>query len=166
MGGPGSGKSTLARALGAGLGLPVFHMDHIHWKPDWVERAKPEKIALARDVMAREAWIFEGGFSAIQAERLARAQVVIWLDLPYVRRMWRVLRRTAAWYGQVRPDMQTGCPEGRNPEMLEFWRFIWRTRHTSRQKVAASLDPLPGHLTLHHLHSPRQVRAFLKNVTL
>ena len=160
MGGPGSGKSTLARALGARLDLPVF----IHWKPDWVERPQSEKRTLVRDVLAQEAWVFEGGFSAIQAERLARAEVVIWLDLPYALRMWRVLRRTARWYGQVRPDMQDGCPEGRNPEMLAFWRFIWRTRHRSRAKIATSLDPVPGHLTLYHLRSRRQVRRFLKRI--
>ncbi len=38
VGGPGSGKSTLARRLGANTGLPVFHMDHTHWQPGWIER--------------------------------------------------------------------------------------------------------------------------------
>lgn len=160
MGAPGSGKSTLARGLGARTGLPVIHMDHIHWKPGWVERPRAEKIEMARAVLAQDAWIFEGGFFTIQSERLARAQVVIWLDLPVGLRMWRVFRRTVCWYGRVRPDLQEGCPEGRNPGMLEFWRFIWRTRHSGRQRVAASLEPVPEHLKLYHLRSVREVRAF------
>jgi dephospho-CoA kinase len=33
VGQPGAGKSTLARALGVATGLPVVHMDMIHWQP-------------------------------------------------------------------------------------------------------------------------------------
>lgn len=33
VGGPGAGKLWLARDLGRISGLPVFHMDQIHWKP-------------------------------------------------------------------------------------------------------------------------------------
>ena len=107
------------------------------------------EIEMARAVLAQDAWIFEGGFFTIQSERLARAQVVIWLDLPVGLRMWRVFRRTVCWYGRVRPDLQEGCPEGRHPGMLEFWRFIWRTRHSGRQRVAASLEPVPEHQPAH-----------------
>ncbi|MEQ9261432.1 MAG: AAA family ATPase [Roseovarius sp.] len=161
IGAPGSGKSTLARSIGQRMGLPVYHMDHIHWKPGWVPRPGEEKLKLARDVLAREAWVFEGGFDAIQEERMARAQVMIWLDLPLRLRAWRVARRTLVWFGRVRPDLQEGCREGLNPEMLGFWRYIWRTRHLARDRIAASLDPLPPGLMLHHLRSPAEVRAFL-----
>ena len=60
VGGPGSGKSTFARALSAKTGLPVFHMDLIHWLPGWVERPSAEKSRLTKKVHAKEAWIFEG----------------------------------------------------------------------------------------------------------
>jgi adenylate kinase family enzyme len=33
IGRPGSGKSTLARELGRITGLPLVHIDHIHWEP-------------------------------------------------------------------------------------------------------------------------------------
>lgn len=58
VGGPGSGKSTLARWLSAETGLPVFHMDHIHWKSGWVERERAEKVEMARAIEAQEFWIF------------------------------------------------------------------------------------------------------------
>ncbi len=61
VGGPGSGKSTLAREVGARLGLPVFHMDQIHWQENWVERPLVEKIPMAKAVVAQDAWVFEGG---------------------------------------------------------------------------------------------------------
>lgn len=61
VGKPGSGKSTLAREMGAGTGLPVVHIDHIHWQTGWVERSHEEKTRLCREVEAAEAWVFEGG---------------------------------------------------------------------------------------------------------
>jgi len=164
VGAPGSGKSTMALAIGERLSLPVFHMDHIHWKPGWVARDRTKKIVLARDVLAREQWVFEGGFSAIQSERVARAQMLIWLDLPLGLRVWRVAKRTIRWFGQVRPDMQEGCPEGLNPEMIKFFRYIWDTRYSARAKIAASLVPLPENLVLVHLTRPRDVREFLDNL--
>ena len=54
-GGPGAGKSTLARALGARAGLPVIHIDPIHWMPGWVERPAAEKARLRREVHMRDA---------------------------------------------------------------------------------------------------------------
>lgn len=33
IGGAGSGKSTMARWLSAQTGLPVRHLDHVHWMP-------------------------------------------------------------------------------------------------------------------------------------
>jgi adenylate kinase family enzyme len=164
VGAPGSGKSTLARQLGHRLSLPVFRMDHIHWKPAWEERASDEKSAMARHVLAQEKWIFEGGFSKIQSERLERAQVMIWLDLPLGIRAWRIARRTIRWFGRVRPDMQERCREGLNPEMFKFFRYIWRTRHSAREKIALSLQLKPEHLHLVHLRSTRDVRRYLEQI--
>ena len=38
LGTSGSGKSTLAKRLGEAYGLPVLHMDTVHFLPGWVER--------------------------------------------------------------------------------------------------------------------------------
>ena len=52
IGQPGSGKSTFARSLGAATGLPVHHMDHIHWMSGWQERPRAEKLRMVREVEA------------------------------------------------------------------------------------------------------------------
>ncbi|MEM7318225.1 MAG: AAA family ATPase [Pseudomonadota bacterium] len=161
VGGPGSGKSTLARQLGARTGLPVFHMDHIHWMAGWTERPKPEKIALAREVEARPAWIFEGGLSATYDTRAARADTLIWLDLPVGLRMWRVTKRLAAHWGQQRPDMAKGCRETLHRGTPEFYHFIWRTRRTSRQRIKRLIMESRHELTVVHLRHRREVADFL-----
>ena len=77
VGQPGAGKSTLARQLGARTGLPVVHIDHIHWTPGWVEREREEKLAMMRAAEREESWIIEGGLSATWDTRLPRADTVI-----------------------------------------------------------------------------------------
>lgn len=71
IGQPGSGKSTLARTLGDITGLPVVHIDTIHWMPGWQERPRTEKTRLCEEVHARDQWIFEGGHSITWPSRVA-----------------------------------------------------------------------------------------------
>lgn len=99
VGQPGAGKSTLARQLGERTGLPVVHIDTIHWLPGWVERSRDEKTRLCHEVEAREWWIFEGGHSATWENRLARAELLIWIDRSLTVRLWRVLVRTLTQLG-------------------------------------------------------------------
>lgn len=162
VGGPGSGKSTLARRLGTVLGLPVFHMDHIHWMPGWIERTPDEKTRLTHDVHMRDVWIFEGGHSRSYPERVARADTFIWLDLPVWRRTYRVLRRSLAYRGRTRPDLPDGCPEQFNWQTLDFLGFIWRTRKTARAKLQAIHDNPSPHLTVHHLATVTAVDTFVE----
>ena len=120
VGGPGAGKSTFARRLGRITGLPVHHMDLIHWLPGWVERPKPEKIAMARTVEESERWIFEGGLRATYDTRAARADLIVFLDLPMPVRLWRavVKRRLQYARGVRRPDLPPDCPKHLN------WGFV------------------------------------------
>jgi len=161
VGGPGSGKSTFARALGARTGLPVFHMDLIHWLPGWVERPHDTKSHMTEEVHARDLWIFEGGHSATYPQRIARADTLIWLDLPLALRLWRVLKRWAQYRGQSRPDLPENCPEQLN---LAFYWFIVRTSKKQRRRHMAILTDTPPHLTCHHLHNRAKVAEFLTHV--
>jgi adenylate kinase family enzyme len=160
VGQPGSGKSTLARDLGCLTGLPVVHIDHIHWKSGWVERSRAEKTSACLEVEAREAWIFEGGHSETWGNRLARAEMLIWLDLPVGLRLWRVFCRTLR--GGLRPDLPEGCPEGFHRETLPFWRFIWRTRHSARDRIARLVKTARPGAPMVHLRNRAEVREFLK----
>ena len=137
IGQPGSGKSSFARALGHATGLPVHHMDRIHWLPGWRPRPREEKLRLVRAVEAGEAWILEGGLSATYDERAARADTIVHLHAPVGRRLWRVTHRLVRYWGRERPDMQDGCPETLGAHTLEFYRYIWRTRHSAHARMEA-----------------------------
>ncbi|MEM9630034.1 MAG: DNA topology modulation protein FlaR [Pseudomonadota bacterium] len=161
VGGPGSGKSTLARRLGERTGLPVYYMDHIHWLPGWIERSREEKDALTHQVHMKSEWIFEGGHSSTYAERVDRADTFIWLDVPVWLRIFRVLKRSLQYYGKSRPDLPEGCPERFNGQTVEFVQFIWRTRHSAREKLLKIYAAPPPHLNVLKLSNLKETRAFL-----
>jgi len=162
-GGSGSGKSTLARALGAATGLPVHHMDQIHWMPGWEQRPLDARIKMAHAVHDGDAWVFEGGLSETYDHRAARADTLIWVDLPMTLRWWRVVKRLVQSYGQVRPDSAPDCPEMFHAETLEFWKWIWDTRHSHRLRLLKLIEDHP-HLTVHHLRSRAAVRDFYARI--
>lgn len=164
VGGPGSGKSTLARLLGERTGLPVHHMDHIHWLPNWVERTTAQKLPLVARIEAQDRWIFEGGVSTTYENRARRADLLIWLDMPVGLRLWRVTKRLLRYWGQARPDLTEGCREGFHAGTVPFYWFIWTSRHRSRAKIRRLVEVLPEDTTLVHLRSPLEVREFLEGV--
>lgn len=164
VGGSGSGKSTLARTLGAQTGLPVFHMDHIHWQENWQARPRQERLVMAMEIEAQDHWIFEGGFSTTYENRATRADTLIWLDLPVGLRLWRVTKRLFRYWGQSRPDMAPGCTEGFHSETLPFYRWIWDTRQTGRQRLIALTQAHQHHTKIVHLQRPRDVRRFLESL--
>ncbi|MFY0635782.1 MAG: hypothetical protein JXQ91_18375 [Vannielia sp.] len=164
VGGPGSGKSTLARALGVATGLPVFHMDHIHYGPGWKQREPEVKSWMSEEVHRKPRWIFEGNHSRTYAQRMARADMLVWLDLPIGLRLFRVMRRQVQYLGKSRPDLPEGCVERLDRGALDFWLWIWRTRNTSRARIAEMVAHPPAHLAVVHLRSRREVRGWLERI--
>jgi adenylate kinase family enzyme len=164
VGGPGSGKSTFARLLGERTGLPVVHMDHIHWKSGWEERPRDEKDRMTHEVHMRDEWIFEGGHSRTYDERIERADTFVWLDVPVGLRVYRVLKRLLTYYGRSRPDLPDGCPEHVSWQTVEFIRFIFRTRTSARAKLEKIYNAPPEHLTVFRFSTLADTMTFLSSL--
>lgn len=166
IGGSGSGKSTVAHRLGDITGLPVIHIDKIHWQPGWVERPEDERYQLICNAVAADRWIFDGNYSSTFELRAARADTIIFLDISTPRRIARVVWRTLSNLGRSRPDMTEECPEALNARFVEFivkWVAHYRTRG-ARAKAIALIDAARSRSTVHHLTSPRAVEQFLADV--
>lgn len=116
----GVGKSTFAAKLGEDLGLPVYHLDAYHWKPGWQEATKEEFKAAQQTMVEEERWIIEGNYSSTFDIRMAQADTFIYLELPLVVCLYRVLKRWLTNIGKVRPDMGPGCPEKMEWDFLKF----------------------------------------------
>lgn len=146
----GSGKSTLARELAPQLGLPLVHMDQLGWQPGWVETPDDELRARLAEAVAGERWLIEGNYGSTIAQRLERADTVIYLDFPIRLCLWRLLRRVWTTRGRVRPDMAKGCPE--RFDAAFFW-YVAKWNYGPRPRTEAKLAGYGG--TLIRLRGPK-----------
>ena len=156
IGSPGAGKTTLALALGRKLGLPVTHLDVLHWRDGWVEAPREEFDALLREVLASPRWIIDGNYSRTIPLRLQYCDTVLYLDYPRLLCLCGAIRRVVTNHGKSRPDMGGDCPERFD---LDFLRYIWSFRKTQRGKILGLLESFPGRVVL--LHNRRETRKFV-----
>ncbi len=162
IGSGGAGKSTFARALAERTGLPVVHLDRLFWRPGWVESPREEFDAALADVLAQKAWILDGNYDRTMDLRLARADTCVFLDLPRLACLRRVLGRRWRARGHARIDVIDGCPER---VTWEFLRWIWTYPRLRRPAVLARLAEFErrgGRAVV--LSSPAQVRGFRESL--
>jgi adenylate kinase family enzyme len=101
----------------------------------------------------------DGNYSGSLGVRLARCDTVVFLDLPRLLCLWRLLKRRLAYRGaEARPDMAAGCPEQLT---AEFVRWVWGYPRRSRPKVLAVLSTAPPGTRVVRLRSAREVERFL-----
>ncbi|MDI6942858.1 AAA family ATPase [Microbacterium barkeri] len=161
----GSGKSTLAARIAERTGIPHVELDDLHWGPGWQPR--PTFAADVRDLAARDAWVTEWQYAGARPVLLARAQAVVWIDLPTRVTMARVIRRTIRrrirrerlWRaGNVEPPILSALVD---PDHIVRW--AWRTRdkyRTGEEALPARLESRPD-VTLVRLRTAREVADWL-----
>lgn len=132
IGSPGAGKSTLSHQLAKRTGLPLYHLDMLHWLPGWIERDRDEAKAELAEILTQDRWIIDGNYGSILPMRLERADTVVWLDYPTPLCFGRMLKRWWQHRGRTRPDMTEGCPERLDLEFLLYvlmFRSNWQARN-------------------------------------
>ena len=152
----GSGKSELARQIAARTGLPVTHLDVLFWREGWTPAPTEEATAKLAAVVAGERWIVDGNFLAEDAHRFARADTVIFLDLPRRTCLWRIAKRLVRDRRRVRADLPDGCRESLDPDGI---RWIWHYRRRDRPQVLRLLATVDG--TVHRLTTRADVQRFV-----
>jgi len=93
----GAGKSTLGRVLARHLNVPFIELDALHHGPNWVPASAE---ALRQSVLGslddERGWVVDGNYdSKLGSLVVARARIVIWLDLPLHTKLWRLVTRTS-----------------------------------------------------------------------
>jgi adenylate kinase family enzyme len=161
LGGSGAGKTTLGRELARRVGGVFVEVDAIQHQAGW-RKASPEEIgaAVRAALEGQEAWVIDSTCQREVGSYVSdRADVIVWLDLPLlvklgrlVRRSWRRVRtREVLWNGNV-----------------ETWRDVFvgrdavlihplRTHHRSRRQTLAR----PDFPKMTRLRSPEDVERWL-----
>ena len=166
VGTSGSGKSTLAGQLADILGVPHLELDAVHHQPDWEPLPTDEFRRVVAARAAAGGWVIDGNYSSVRDLVWARADTVVWLDLPkrtVMRRVvWRTLRRVA-----LRRELWNGNRERWqnfftwNPEQSVI-SWAWHKHAADRAKyAAAAADPANAHLRFIRLASSRDAARFL-----
>jgi len=109
FGKPGSGKSTLSKNLSSTTGIQLHQLDSIIYKKNGalVDRESYDKEH--GNIISSERWIIDGlGPMGSFNERLAVADTLVYIDLPYVVSYWLVTKRLLKGL-VVKPE---GWPEG------------------------------------------------------
>jgi adenylate kinase family enzyme len=136
IGAGGSGKSVLAARIANKTGLPLFHLDAIFWKPGWVETPRDEWRRIVEELVGRDRWVMDGNYGGTLDLRFAACDTVLFLDVPPIICLWRVLKRRMQFHNQRRPDAGSDCPERLN---WDFLHWIWTYRKKRRPKILEKL---------------------------
>lgn len=158
IGPAGAGKSTLARKIGDITQIEVVHLDMLFWKPGWVEMSREAWIRTQQELVQGKEWIIDGHFQSTIDIRLNAAGCVIFLDMPRLLCLWRVIKRHMMYLKRNRPDLPKDCPEKITWQYLvKIWDFPKKERAILIEKLRGISDEKQ----IIWLTSPRDVYRFL-----
>ncbi|MFP7478529.1 DNA topology modulation protein [Terribacillus saccharophilus] len=161
IGSGGAGKSTLAMELGKILGIEVWHLDAILWKPNWVLTPREEQKQIQSQLVSKGSWIIDGNYQSTLDMRLEQADTIIFLDMPRTLCLYRVLKRRLMYHNRSRPDMQKDCKEKID---WQFLKWIWDFPKRRRPQMQHKLADLTMDKQIITLKSPKEVKRFLADI--
>jgi len=158
LGPSGSGKSTVGERISGILGIPAVHLDMHYWKPNWMETPKDEWFDKVRELIASEAWVMDGNYTATLKMRAEVADTLIFLDMTRRLSYFRVITRFLRNRGKTRQDVGEGCPEKID---LDFIRWIWEYPRTRKPIILRFLEGLRATKNVYILRNQREIEEFL-----
>lgn len=158
IGSGGSGKSTLATKLGQLLDLEVSHLDKFYWRPGWQKPTPEEWLQTVTDLINRDSWIIDGNYSGTLGLRIQKCDTIVFLDMPRLLCLWRIVKRNFRYRRGGRPDIAEGCLEKLN---WEFVSWVWNYSRRSRPKVMKLIRAHSEEKRVVWLRSNADVQKFL-----
>ena len=160
VGNAGSGKSHLAARIARVLEVPYVELDAIHHLADWTPIDPDVFVARIGEISSGDAWVIDGNYRTVVVDGpvWARADTVVWLDLPRRTVMLQVIRRTLTrivgrkqlWNGNREPlrNLWSWDP---NKSII---RWAWTQHAKYRQRFGSAMkSPEFAHLTFVRLTS-------------
>ena len=161
----GAGKTTYARAVAARLGLPFAEVDALAFGPGW--STAPDLVERVDAITSQPGWVLDSyGYEAVRDLMWARADTLLWLDLPRRVTFLRALRRSAG------RTLRRERVFGGNRETLRGWLsrdhpawWSW-TQHGPRRAYLEQRSAATPHLKVHRLRTRAEAAAFLARLPL
>ena len=167
VGNTGAGKSTVARALAERLEAPWVELDAIFHQEHWQPIELTEFRARVCAVVAGDAWVVDGRYSAVADLVRARADTIVWVDLPRStvmrqligRSLRRVVRREVLWNG----NRERWRDLIRRDPQKSVLAYAWKNHNanTRRFEVIAAETAATTNTSFVRLHSRADIDRFL-----
>ncbi|MDQ2853407.1 MAG: adenylate kinase [Chloroflexota bacterium] len=125
------GKTTLAARLAELLNVPHVELDALHWEPNWTEAPTDVLRERASAAIAGEGWVVDGNYAKVRDLVWARAEAVVWLDLPLRQILSRYLRRTVRRVAG-REELWAGNRERLSMHLVSRDSLLWWILSTYR----------------------------------
>lgn len=172
VGSAGSGKSTLARRLAAILDVPHVEIDAIYHLPGWQELDRSELRSRLDELTTGDGWVVDGNYRecVVEGPVWARADTVIWLDLPrsvvmrqvVSRTLRRVLTREVLWNGNREPFRNLWAWDPNRS--IIWWAWTQHGKYTDRYGSAMT-SPTFAHLDFIRLSGHAEAEELLAALT-
>lgn len=160
----GSGKTRLSARLADLLHARHIEIDALWHGPNWQTCGAEELHRRVSAATERDDWISDGTYFAIIGDLvLERAETAVWLDLPVMLVMWRLVRRS--WVRKRdRVVLWHGNFEDRWLNQIRW--LIWpsfKRAFENRRRLPEHLARHPQ-LQVHRLRSDAEVEAFVQSI--
>ena len=171
IGTSGSGKSTFGRQLAHLFGLPFIEMDSAYWGPNWTEPTDEEFIPKVKAVTEGSRWVLDGNYSRTTPIKWRQVQLVVWLDMSFVRTVFRVsvrclkrsLTKAEIWPGTG--NRETLRKTFLSKESIILWAITSYRRN--RQRYSEIMESQEyRHIWFVRLRSPSDVNSFLQTARM
>ena len=163
FGNAGGGKSTLAKRLAEITRLPLHPLDLIQYNPGGGAAPHEQYLQAHAELMAHDEWIIDG-FGCLPSawERFARADTLVYVDLPLAAHYWWVTKRLVQGHF-VNPE---GWPAN-SPiwaSTIDSYKVLWRCHRGLTPRYRQLVANASASKRVCRLRSPREMRAFLDAV--
>ena len=139
IGSSSSGKSTLSRRLSEITDIPAYHLDKLYWKLEWTPLSEDEFDNSLDEILHKDKWIIDGNYSRTLDLRLKYADTIIYLNMPRILCIYRIIKRRFMYRGKTRLDMGEGCLEKLD---FKFIKWVWSFNKNKRPKLLKKLNEL------------------------
>ena len=169
IGTSGSGKTTFSRELARILEIPHFEMDAMYWGPDWSAASDEELLSTLTAALRSESWVVDGNYVRTTSVKWANVDCVIWLDLPFVQTVFRVLKR-AIGRSMTQEELWEGTGNRESLRTTFFSRksvVLWAVRTHAKNKanfVELMQDARYAHIKFIRLRSSKAADDFLNQL--
>lgn len=163
FGKPANGKSTLSQKLASATGIRLYALDSILYQQDGQEIDREHYTEIHENILSSDTWIIEG-FGPMNSldsfyRRLAQADTLIYIDLPYAVTYFLVLKRLIKGLFR-KPE---GWPDGSSvfEGTLQSFKVLKLCPKFWNAGFLQKLEVLAANKTLHVIRSVSELNHFI-----